>query len=156
MQMSHYTNTAFVSVMGDMDVTAISTTFQTYFPCLLLPIILLTLFDVYTRILNLFHIKRFQFNDDFNHDLIGEGESIIRGCKQQYDRTGTINFDTNTSLVSFVDNESRHTKNSPAMQFIKENQETVRLTLYFKLFFFINFSFKRLKIWNPNHLSSPR
>lgn len=86
MQMAHYKNTVFVSVMGDLDISDlgsgivnynIGTYFQEFFPVLLLPFILMTLFDVYTRILNLLHIKRFQFTEDFNHTLIEDGQEIM-------------------------------------------------------------------------------
>lgn len=87
MQMSHYLGTSFVDVMGTLDIQALGDSissvtnfgdyFQTFFPVLLLPFILMTLFDVYSKILNLLHIKRFQFTDDFNHSLIESGAEIL-------------------------------------------------------------------------------
>ena len=83
MQMSHYDNTKFVAVMGKLDVDGLGINdlgyyFQMYFPVLLLPFILMTLFDVYTKIMTCLHIKRFQFTDDFDHSLISDGQEILR------------------------------------------------------------------------------
>lgn len=131
MQMSHYTNTAFVSVMGDMDVNAISTTFQTFFPVLLLPIILMTLFDIYSKVLNLLRIKRFQFNDDFDHSLIKDGKQLLKEERSKLASPSTYEENHATELKANAD--ARHSVNSPALRFIRNNNETVKLFCFFIL-----------------------
>mmetsp|Transcript_537 Transcript_537/g.1885 ORF Transcript_537/g.1885 Transcript_537/m.1885 type:complete len:734 (+) Transcript_537:130-2331(+) len=90
MQMAHYKNTAFVAVMGTLDIDAIDLQvgeyFQTFFPMLLLPFVFLTLFNVYGRILNLLSIRRFQFDDDFNDSLIEDGREIIEEEREKRQR----------------------------------------------------------------------
>ena len=93
MQMAHYGNTEFVAVMGNLDVegleykdTNVGHYFQLFFPVLLLPFILMTLFDVYSRIMGLLHIKRFQFTDDFDHSLIADGQEILNEERQRLSR----------------------------------------------------------------------
>lgn len=90
MQMAHYKNTAFVAVMGTLDIDAIDLQvgeyFQTFFPMLLLPFVFLTLFNVYGRILNLLSIRRFQFDDDFNDSLIEDGKEIVEEERQKRER----------------------------------------------------------------------
>ena len=115
MQMSHYKNTTFVSVMGNMDLNALSTTFQTFFPVLLLPFILMTLFDVYSRILNLLRIKRFQFTDDFNHSLIEEGQEILAEERERLGR-GVTDDDASLKDEREAAATARHT-NTRGVQF---------------------------------------
>lgn len=93
MQMAHYPNTEFVAVMGNLDVegleykdTNVGHYFQLFFPVLLLPFILMTLFDVYSRIMGLLRIKRFQFTDDFDHSLIADGQEILNEERQRLSR----------------------------------------------------------------------
>lgn len=81
MEMSHYTDTEFVTVMGNLDVELESASaneiFQTFFPVLLFPFILLTLFNVYSKILAALHIKRFQFTEEFEDSHIEDGKTIL-------------------------------------------------------------------------------
>ena len=76
MEMAHYKNTAFVVVIGELD-SNWAKYFQEFFPILLLPFILMTLFNVYSKILSLLRIKRFQFDDDFNDELIDDGKGLV-------------------------------------------------------------------------------
>ena len=77
MEMSNYENTAFVAVIGELDISNLGDYFQKFFPILLLPFILMTLFNVYSKILSLLRIKRFQFDDDFNDQHIEDGKDIL-------------------------------------------------------------------------------
>jgi hypothetical protein len=64
--------------MGELNLSALGKYFQQFFPILLVPFSLATLFNLYSRILNLLRIKRFQFDEEFLQDSqIEEGSMIM-------------------------------------------------------------------------------
>eukprot|EP00339_Tiarina_fusa_P023467 CAMPEP_0117004320 /NCGR_PEP_ID=MMETSP0472-20121206/5336_1 /TAXON_ID=693140 ORGANISM="Tiarina fusus, Strain LIS" /NCGR_SAMPLE_ID=MMETSP0472 /ASSEMBLY_ACC=CAM_ASM_000603 /LENGTH=172 /DNA_ID=CAMNT_0004705243 /DNA_START=1254 /DNA_END=1769 /DNA_ORIENTATION=+ len=123
MQMSHYLNTSFVVVMGNLDIkisdsesdngTSASNLFQTFFPVLLLPFIL----------------KRFQFTDDFNHSLIEDGQEILNEERERLCRsTGAVSTANEAKLNDERDASAsaRRNTNSRGVQFNRndESQES--------------------------------
>ena len=93
MCMAHYKTTAFVEVMGDFNVSKVFSSaryggdyFQTFFPLLLLPFIVMSMFDVYTRIANLLCRNKFRYDEDFTHDLIDDGKNILEEEKENLTR----------------------------------------------------------------------
>jgi len=57
-----------------------------YLPVVLLVIVLCTLFNLYSRIAKLIHIKQFQFIDDFTVDQINEGGDLLRKERMKWER----------------------------------------------------------------------
>lgn len=74
--------TAFDQVIGKMDFIPVfgSATFF-FFPFILVILSLFNYFDIYTKILQIFGLKSFQFNDQFDDKLIGEGKEIIKRAR---------------------------------------------------------------------------
>ena len=139
MQMSHYLNTSFVDVMGTLDIQALGSAvssktvlgdyFQTFFPVLLLPFILMTLFDVYSKILGLLHIKRFQFTEDFNHSLIADGAEILAEERDRITRGVSGDELQQEELASAA---NRRSTNSRGVQFssIDDDLEVCEIMTY--------------------------
>jgi len=119
MEMSHYTNTQFVAVMGPLDISALGSYFQKLFPILLLPFLLMTLFDVYSRILNCLKIKRFQFTEDFNHSLIEDGKEIVLEERGRLER-GIDHSDEKADTEREAAASARYSVNSRGVQFNRE------------------------------------
>jgi hypothetical protein len=139
MQMAHYKNTEFVDVMGALDISALGTYFQTFFPMLLLPFILMTMFDVYSKILNCLHIKRFQFQEDFNHSLIEDGKEIITEERNRI-VCGVLQDDEKTNTEREASASARYAVNSRGIQFSRENYsaEVRRVCFFLAQLYFSN------------------
>ena len=75
--------TAFNVVMGDVD---IAYSFTTYFPLILVFLILCNAFDVYGRVLGWLGLNSFKFSDEFTDERIEEGKKLLyRGKRKYYD-----------------------------------------------------------------------
>eukprot|EP00825_Cyclidium_porcatum_P025509 TRINITY_DN27709_c0_g1_i2.p2 TRINITY_DN27709_c0_g1~~TRINITY_DN27709_c0_g1_i2.p2 ORF type:complete len:206 (-),score=24.91 TRINITY_DN27709_c0_g1_i2:54-671(-) len=77
-------NTAFDQVIGKIDFIPIlgSATFF-FFPLILVLFSLFNLFDIYSRILNIFGLKQFQFNEQFNDNLISDGNDLVNKIRSR-------------------------------------------------------------------------
>lgn len=64
-------------VMGPINLTPLGKYFQLLFPMVLVPFSLATLFNLYSKILSLLHIKRFQFDEDFLQDNSQIQEGVL-------------------------------------------------------------------------------
>ena len=51
--------------------------FMTYFPVLLVVLILCNMFDIYGRVLDSFGLKRFKFNEESTIEKIEEGKKLL-------------------------------------------------------------------------------
>lgn len=74
LQMLQINNTAFHAVMGNVK---FATSFMTYFPVLLVVLILCNVFDIYGRVLDNFGLKRFKFNEESTNEKIEEGKKLL-------------------------------------------------------------------------------
>lgn len=74
LQMLQINNTAFHSVMGNVQ---FAYSFMTYFPVLLIVLILCNVFDIYARVLDSFGLKRFKFNEESTIEKIEEGKKLL-------------------------------------------------------------------------------
>jgi len=65
--------------MGHMDVIGfISDGFNIYFPIAIVLLCALTLFNVWTRILNVVGIQQFMVDDEITLELVDEGKELVR------------------------------------------------------------------------------
>mmetsp|Transcript_23177 Transcript_23177/g.22652 ORF Transcript_23177/g.22652 Transcript_23177/m.22652 type:complete len:185 (+) Transcript_23177:1274-1828(+) len=73
------TNTAFYEVMGPIDnIDFLGQGFnQWVFPSCLLLMVLLTVFNIYGRLLNFFGLKQYQFDTDYTEEKLDEGKLLI-------------------------------------------------------------------------------
>ncbi|KRX05262.1 hypothetical protein PPERSA_00563 [Pseudocohnilembus persalinus] len=79
LQMMNIKNTAFNTVMGEMDIFP---QLQYLFPLLLIILSCFNLFDLYRKVLAILGFDQFQFSDDFNHDHIEDGQKIIARARK--------------------------------------------------------------------------
>jgi hypothetical protein len=88
--------TAFSQVMHSMDVVPfVGTSFNIYLPCALLPLCLLTLFNVFGRLASLCGIQMYRFDDISRHEEeISRGMDLLRSERQNLlnhaSRTGQV------------------------------------------------------------------
>jgi hypothetical protein len=75
-------NTAFSTVMGNTDIVPVlGQTFYYIFPILLLILIIVNAFDVYSLIAKMFGLQKFIFESDFNHENIEEGKKLLQRAR---------------------------------------------------------------------------
>ena len=68
--------------MGDANIVPVfGQTFTYIFPILLLILIVLNIFDVYTMIARLFKLEKFEFESDFSHENIEEGRRLLQKAR---------------------------------------------------------------------------
>ena len=68
-----------IQIMGHMDVIGfISDGFNIYFPIAVVLLCALTLFNVWTRLLNVIGIQQFMVDDEITQELVDEGKELVR------------------------------------------------------------------------------
>lgn len=80
--MINYTDSSFSKVMGDANIVPVfGETFYYIFPILLLLLIVVNVFDVYTLIARMLGLQKFEFEDDFSHEHIEEGRKLLQRAR---------------------------------------------------------------------------
>ena len=70
---------SFERTMGQMPV--LGTTFQIFFPILMIILIFFNAFDVYSRICKKLGLSKFQFETEFDHENIDEGKRVLQKAR---------------------------------------------------------------------------
>merc|ERR1712100_621219 len=82
LNMIRYTSTPFLGVMGNVDlVPFFGNLVPTFYPVLLVPFSLATLFNFYGWILKQLRIQQFEFTDNFTNEQIDEGAKVL--CQER-------------------------------------------------------------------------
>jgi len=70
--------------MGEADIVPVfGQTFFYIFPILLLLLIIVNTFDVYTLIARMFGLEKFEFESDFSHENIAEGKRLLQRARTE-------------------------------------------------------------------------
>eukprot|EP01119_Soliformovum_irregulare_P019574 TRINITY_DN6229_c0_g1_i1.p1 TRINITY_DN6229_c0_g1~~TRINITY_DN6229_c0_g1_i1.p1 ORF type:complete len:649 (-),score=115.17 TRINITY_DN6229_c0_g1_i1:51-1745(-) len=126
--MAQINNTAFSEVMGALTLTILGTDFNYYFPGILIILCLINMFNLYTKFVTTFclrkFVNRFVFDESFTDSQIDRGRDLID--QERLKRERGIDDD---SFLTIPKSPSTYGKSSPAIP-RERDDETVRFKIY--------------------------